>query len=347
MTIADISASLLRTLSSRESSIINARFGLSRTRPQTLEKIGQHFHLTRERVRQLEDRALRLLRQHVAETSFAEIGVMGKNFVALYGGVIAADVLIDKILQKYPSARTNERDHILFALVLHQDLVYERNNARFPAAFRLRTIAFSTLAQIADATVDFLRSVKDIQKSSVVYSAVRSVVPSNPSIPLLEAVFSLDKRVKILNDDRVGLMEWRHVNPHTIRDHIVLILERENKPLHFTDIAARLKDVFETLGIKRKIRVPSVHNELIRRSEFVLLGRGEYGLARWGKVSGTIRSVVVSYLADHKPHTREEIFSYVQKNRVVKEATMMLILRHTGGIERVGRDRYRLGVNVA
>lgn len=341
MKLADISANLLRTLSSRESAIINARFGLSRSHPQTLEKIGQHFHLTRERVRQLEDRALRILRQHVSDTRLAELGVMGMHFIQLNGGVMSVDALLNKILQKDSVVGTNDRDHILFALVLHQDLVYERNNARFPASFRLRSVAFSTLVQIVDAAVTFLSPLEDIQKCTAVYSAIRATVSSNPSNALLEAVFSLDKRLKIVDGDHVGLMEWRHVNPHTIRDHIVLILEQENKPLHFTVIAERLKDV-----IDRKIRVPSVHNELIRRSEFVLLGRGAYGLAKWGKVSGTVRSVVLSYLADHKPHTREEAFAYVMKHRAVKEATVLLVLRHTPGIERVGRNRYRLRASV-
>lgn len=341
MTITDISASLLRTLSSREAAIINARFGLSRARPQTLEKIGQHFHLTRERVRQLEDRALRTLRQHVSTTQFAEIGVMGKHFVELNGGVMAGDALIDKILQKFSMVRTTDRDHILFALVLQNDLIYERNNARFPVSFRLQSIGFSTLMQIADAALDFLSSQNDVQKCSAVYTAVRAVVPSTPSVALLSAVIHLDKRLKVLDGNTVGLMEWRHVNPHTIRDYIVLILERENKPLHFTVIADCLKAVFAVDGVQRKIRVPSVHNELIRRPEFVLLGRGAYGLAAWGKVAGTVRSVVLSYLSDHKPHTREEVLAYILKHRSVQEATVLLVLRHTPEIERVGRNRYR------
>jgi RNA polymerase primary sigma factor len=39
------------------------RFGLDGEAPRTLEEVGQHFHVTRERVRQIELRALKKLRR--------------------------------------------------------------------------------------------------------------------------------------------------------------------------------------------------------------------------------------------------------------------------------------------
>lgn len=59
---ADILA-LLDTLEPREREILTLRFGLGEERPHTLEEVGKRLHLTRERVRQLEARALRKLRE--------------------------------------------------------------------------------------------------------------------------------------------------------------------------------------------------------------------------------------------------------------------------------------------
>ena len=53
---------VLDKLSDREAGIIRLRFGLSGRRPQTLEEVGGHFGLTRERIRQIEIEALRKLR---------------------------------------------------------------------------------------------------------------------------------------------------------------------------------------------------------------------------------------------------------------------------------------------
>lgn len=54
---------LLPDLSSREKAIIVARFGLGGTPPKTLEEIGKKHKLTRERIRQIEAKALRRLRK--------------------------------------------------------------------------------------------------------------------------------------------------------------------------------------------------------------------------------------------------------------------------------------------
>ncbi|MCK5737549.1 RNA polymerase sigma factor RpoD/SigA [bacterium] len=53
---------VLSTLKPREAEIIRLYFGLDGDRPLTLEEIGEHFQLTRERVRQIKEKALRRLR---------------------------------------------------------------------------------------------------------------------------------------------------------------------------------------------------------------------------------------------------------------------------------------------
>jgi len=53
---------LLRTLSDREREVLELRFGLVGDRPLTLDEVGRHFALTRERIRQIEAKALTKLR---------------------------------------------------------------------------------------------------------------------------------------------------------------------------------------------------------------------------------------------------------------------------------------------
>ena len=53
----------LATLHPREAEITRLYFGIGREHPMTLEEIGQQFNLTRERVRQIKEKALRKLRQ--------------------------------------------------------------------------------------------------------------------------------------------------------------------------------------------------------------------------------------------------------------------------------------------
>ena len=54
--------SVLSTLSNREADIIRMRFGIDQDKPMTLEEVGQHYGLSRERIRQVEMKAMRKLR---------------------------------------------------------------------------------------------------------------------------------------------------------------------------------------------------------------------------------------------------------------------------------------------
>ena len=53
---------LLKTLTPREERVIKMRFGIGDGSEHTLEEVGQSFQVTRERIRQIESKALRKLR---------------------------------------------------------------------------------------------------------------------------------------------------------------------------------------------------------------------------------------------------------------------------------------------
>ena len=64
--------SVLKTLTPREESVIRLRFGLKDGRCHTLEEVGSEFNVTRERIRQIEAKALRKLRHPVRSNKFKD-----------------------------------------------------------------------------------------------------------------------------------------------------------------------------------------------------------------------------------------------------------------------------------
>ncbi|MBW3615157.1 MAG: sigma-70 family RNA polymerase sigma factor, partial [Actinobacteria bacterium] len=64
---------LLGPLDEREREILRLRFGLDRGEPRTLEEVGEHFNLTRERIRQIEARAMSKLRHPSSDTGARDL----------------------------------------------------------------------------------------------------------------------------------------------------------------------------------------------------------------------------------------------------------------------------------
>src|SRR5262249_9082836 len=58
---------VLATLTPRENTILAMRFGLDDGRPKTLEEIGERMGVTRERIRQIQEEALKKMRVKMAE----------------------------------------------------------------------------------------------------------------------------------------------------------------------------------------------------------------------------------------------------------------------------------------
>jgi RNA polymerase primary sigma factor len=62
MLLRDQLDNVLDTLTDREKRVLELRFGIEDGRPRTLEEVGKEFGVTRERIRQIEAKALRKLR---------------------------------------------------------------------------------------------------------------------------------------------------------------------------------------------------------------------------------------------------------------------------------------------
>lgn len=59
---SEIVNTVLATLPKRDAEILKMRFGIDTVKPMTLEEVGKHYGITRERVRQVENKAIRKLR---------------------------------------------------------------------------------------------------------------------------------------------------------------------------------------------------------------------------------------------------------------------------------------------
>ena len=136
-----------------------------------------------------------------------------------------------------------------------------------------------------------------------------------------------------------GLAEWPEVSPRGVRDKAYLVLRREGKPLHFSDITEHIN---EAEFSNRKAYVQTVHNELIKDERFVLVGRGLYALTDWGYTPGTVRDILVEVLKSQGPLTKEQVLEETLKKRHVRPNTIILNLQNGDMFSRGEDGRYAL-----
>ena len=93
--------------------------------------------------------------------------------------------------------------------------------------------------------------------------------------------------------------------------------------MHFREVAKSVADIFG-----KKAHVATIHNELIKDSRFVLVGRGYYALKEWGYEPGAAREVIKKILKLSGPLSKEEVVEKVMKERFLKKNTILVNLQN-------------------
>jgi len=328
-------------LSEKERNVIKKRFALANEEKHTLEAIGQEFGVTRERVRQIESIALQKLRRTIDSTSLKHVNNRAKEILQSHGEVMLEEKLISKVLHSINSTSEVDGSIIRLSLAIDDEVRKQDRTHQFKPFWRAARINLSEIATVANKAASVLGKQKDVMLEDQLVNTVRADLANkgkNFDTTLIRSVLDLDHRLK-KTESGWGLMTWRHINPRSIRDKALLVMRREQKPMHFVEIANAITD----FGFDRKmVTVQAVHNELIREENFVLIGRGLYALSEWGYSEGTVSDIIEALLDEHGEMTKDEIIQGVLRQRQVKKGTISLNLQKTPWFVRTGRAVYRL-----
>lgn len=329
-------------LTGKEKDVIVQRFSLDNKPRRTLESIGQHFSVTRERIRQIEKIALGKLRRTVQTTRLNTVNEIAGRVIEESGGVILEAKLISKVLNEIDSTDDVDANIIRLALNINPNVVSTEKTNLYKPFWRIKAIDLSLVNSVISAGIKVLKKKADVMTDGKLVVQIRQLLGDkleNCTDPLIVSILEVDKRIKRIDDIGFGLMTWRHINPKSIRDKAYIILKNEKKPLHFIEIANKIAEA----GFDKKVvTVQAVHNELIRYDQFVLVGRGLYALKEFGYHRGTVADVIEDLLRKKSPLTKQEIIEGVLKQRHVKKGTISLNLQKNPQFVRTGRAVYAL-----
>ena len=319
----------------REKEIISRRFGLNGNR-ETLEQIGEMLSITRERVRQLEKAILIRLQICAEDGEIPELAaaekVLIRNLTEM-GRVAKLSDLAEKVYGRKVTA--SEKAGIYFIATFAKSLTIVEENDRYNVAVGIAE--YGNSKKIRERVDEIVKIIRENKKPMTLDELDDKLNYEHPDH--IRAVASISKLLATLNG-LWGLAKWPSVNPKNIRDKIFVVLETEKRPMHFSEIAKKIRES----NFKRKnVTVQAIHNELIKDPRFILIGRGIYALSSWGYKKGTISEIIKSVLekADG-PLTREEIVKHVLHVRKVKETTILLNLQNKKLFKKVGKNSYTL-----
>jgi DNA-directed RNA polymerase delta subunit len=342
--LAQVLDEIFLVLSEKEREVLTRRFALAGDSRQTLEAIGQHFDVTRERVRQIESTALQKLRRTIGSTKLKTVNEIAKNILEKNGGVCLEKTLISEVLNSIHSVSDIDGNIIRLSLAVDEGVRKQDRTHQFKPFWRNAKITSSDLTTVCEKAISVLGKSKDLTEEAALVNAIRAALANsgkNFKNEMIASCLPLDHQMKKV-DSSWGLMNWRHINPRSIRDKALIIMKKQQKPMHFVEIANAITDY----GFDNKVvTVQAVHNELIRDENFVLIGRGLYALKEWGYSGGTVAEVIEDLLAKKTEMSKEEIIRGVLKVRQVKKGTISLNLQKTPWFVRTGRAVYKLDLS--
>ncbi len=311
---------LLSSLEKKPRDVLEQRFGLSGDSPKTLEAIGQSYGITRERVRQIEEDALKRLHKSEAFSELQEVFDELKEKIDVLGSVVHEKEFLNNVGGESPV-----KNHIRFLLVIGDDFNHLREDDEFHHRW---TIDQNRTEKIHEALRRLHKELSqdDLLPEKEIFSRFSDHIKNVSANVNRDSIPMIIKISRVIAPNALG--EWGPISspsirPRGVRDLAFLAMRKNGSPMHFTETAESINKIFS-----RPVNTQTVHNELIKDDRFILVGRGLYALKEWGYESGVVRDVIKKIILSNGPLSKEEIVKVVMKERYVKENTILINLQN-------------------
>lgn len=333
---------VLENLSDKEQLVIEKRIWVNWEK-ETLQSIGNSFEkpITRERVRQIENSGIKKIGRIVKSSILWKIQEKALELINMHWGVILRDKIVNTIIQELKISSDVNSNIIEIVIQSDFEIVKSKPKNGTQTFFYKQKISPKLIVAIHTEALKILRKRKDVMEMDELYTLIKNKFASKG---LIVEKTLIDSSLEVFNDivkweeTLIGLTRWKILNPKTLKDKTIYVMNKEKIPMHFIDIANKI-----TKYLGDKVKINTIHNELIRNNNFILIGRWIYALKSWGFTAGTVLDVIVSILEKAwEPMSTDEIAKEVLKIRDVKKTTIYMNLQNKDVIERVWRNYYQL-----
>jgi Sigma-70, region 4/HB1, ASXL, restriction endonuclease HTH domain len=307
-------------LHDRARDVIMNRFGLnSDADRKTLEEIGKKYNITRERVRQVEEAALNLIKKSEAFRAEQAVFEELKQLVHALGSIVAEHELLPHI-----SKDKATQNHINFYLVLGDSFKKHREDEHFHTRW---SVDDEVAGNVHDSLKKLYASLNDedlVPETEMIkkfFDSMKDVAEKYKNEEIAKRWLSMSKSISKNPLGEWGKTSSPNIRTRGVKDYAFLVMRRHGSPMHFKEVASAITKTFG-----KKTHFATCHNELIKDPRFVLVGRGLYALAEWGYKTGIARDVIRDILKKEGPLKKEDVVEKVMKERYFKKNTILVNL---------------------
>jgi hypothetical protein len=321
-------------LNDREQYIFDNNYGfLEKSQKRTLQAIGDHYSITRERVRQIS--------QKVPDKVFSAISRISQRFVNIdkhfdYGLDLKKEIivvnqdLVDMINKKENLTYTGKLYSLVFAGIFQRYFIatqsiennynhYYLVSRKYKEIFDFKSFIYSVEEQ------NSLRMVNDLPIDIMVYLN-HYVYPGQIVNDRLKQIC---KRIATeefgLGYDKTNIIFKRN-SLVKLSEHIISILAAVGRPMKLTEICKELK----TRSKRIPPNIESLRSSILSIEEVAAIGKtSTYALKEWDTVkTGTIKELVKEFLdASPDPKHITDIAVYVNKFRKTTDKNILSNLK--------------------
>ncbi|OGI92426.1 hypothetical protein A2933_00495 [Candidatus Nomurabacteria bacterium RIFCSPLOWO2_01_FULL_46_18] len=307
-------------LHDRANDVIMSRFGLTPDAVRkTLEEIGQKYHITRERVRQIEDAAIALIKKSDAYKREQAVFDEMKQLMISLGSIVAEHEFLPHV-----SKDKATQNHIHFYLVLGDSFKKHREDEHFHTRW---SVSDEMANKVHDSLKKLYASLSDedlVPESEMIrkfFDHMKDVSDQYRNAEITRRWLSISKTIKKNPLGDWGKASSPNVHTRGVKDYAFLVMRKHGSPMHFREVADAITKTFG-----KKTHYATCHNELIKDPRFILVGRGMYALAEWGYKPGIAREVIRDILKREGPLLRDAVIERVMKERYFKKNTILVNL---------------------
>ena len=334
MVIKNIWGKIINELPERDREVLIRHWGLE-GEEEKLAEIGRDLGLTRERIRQIKERAVKqivkgLEKEEISgpflnfvKERMSELGIRGEN-------------KFEKILKEEDKLPENEIKLVKKIIRVHPSIFHQEENESLRPFFSLEKEIFVSAKHALEKIKKYIaknRLYNEDEILDIVSKEIRTHLRKKPALDELIEVLSLIKILAKNPLNHFGHIEHPLIAPDSLKGKLMAVLHHYKRPMHPNEIYQVLRELSQKddelipSHWKKLGDIASIRNELIRSPEFVFVGKGHYGLREWGLEEGDAKTLMFNILKKEGKMPIDILWKKISSLRDIKKTSFYIYLK--------------------